>query len=163
MIKICTKCSKPKDLKKDFSFKNKNKNIKLGYCKSCMKDYHKTHYNDNINDYKIKNHLHKNKTIQENIDKIIEYKFQHPCIDCGNTNPIVLQFDHIDRKTKSNNVSYILRSGVSWTKIYQEIAKCEVRCANCHSIKTANQLQWFTKSKYKDQLFPLVSPQSSKL
>jgi hypothetical protein len=30
----------------------------------------------------------------------------------------------------------------SWKDLLNEIAKCDVRCANCHRIRTAQQNRW---------------------
>ena len=61
-------------------------------------------------------------------------KTERGCLDCGyNANPYALQFDHV-RGVKAGTVSQM--TCFSWTRIMAEIAKCEVRCANCHAIKT---------------------------
>lgn len=54
------------------------------------------------------------------------------CTDCGNDNPLVLQFDHVDPATKLFNPS----RAQSLTRLRQEATKCVLRCANCHSIKS---------------------------
>jgi hypothetical protein len=41
----------------------------------------------------------------------------------------VLQFDHVDPATKSHNVSHMLHR-YRWNTVLEEIAKCDVRCAN---------------------------------
>ena len=69
---------------------------------------------------------------------VIEYLLRHPCIDCGEVDLIVLEFDHRDPSTKRMAVSSLLRYS-SWTLIEAEIAKCDVRCANCHRRKTARE------------------------
>jgi hypothetical protein len=58
----------------------------------------------------------------------------NPCVDCGETDAIVLEFDHVTGK--DFNISDAARKGVSMKKLNAEIAKCEVRCANCHRKKT---------------------------
>ena len=70
-----------------------------------------------------------------------EYLEDRGCVDCGNTNPIVLEFDHV-RGWKRYDVSVMLNGGFAWTRILEEVAKCEIRCANCHRIRTAAQLKW---------------------
>jgi hypothetical protein len=60
------------------------------------------------------------------------------CLDCGVTNPIVLDFDHLH--DKKYNISRMIHDGFSWAAIKKEIAKCEVVCANCHRIRTHNRL-----------------------
>jgi hypothetical protein len=61
------------------------------------------------------------------------------CVDCGEADIIVLDFDHVDRKTKCFTISGAIRTRVAIPKLKAEIAKCVVRCANCHRRKTANE------------------------
>src|SRR5713101_3507910 len=72
---------------------------------------------------------------EDNRTKLFAYLSQHPCVDCGETDAHVLEFDHVKGK-KSNNISKMVMDGYSWSTIETEIAKCEVRCANCHRIST---------------------------
>jgi phage/plasmid primase-like uncharacterized protein len=60
-----------------------------------------------------------------------EYLSNHPCVDCGETDTVVLDFDHI-RGKKICDVSRMVGRGLRLWKIKDEIAKCEVRCANDH-------------------------------
>lgn len=56
-----------------------------------------------------------------------------PCTDCGGVFPLpAMQHDHLSDKWK--NVSAL--PSASWRQIREEIAKCEVVCANCHAIRT---------------------------
>lgn len=54
------------------------------------------------------------------------------CVDCGFDDPRALQWDHIDPDTKLGNVGGM----GNWTATWREMAKCVVRCANCHAIRT---------------------------
>lgn len=81
---------------------------------------------------------------QKNRTKCLEYLKNHPCIDCGESDPIVLEFDHLGDK-KYNIGTAVSGSHRSWELILQEIQKCEVRCANCHRKKTAERAgNWYT-------------------
>ena len=62
---------------------------------------------------------------------IREYKATHPCIDCGESDPIVLEFDHLPQYHKARRVGSIAH--LSLATIQAEIDKCEMVCANCHS------------------------------
>ncbi len=73
--------------------------------------------------------------------KIVEYLKEHPCIDCGESDPIVLEFDHV-RGSKLFSVGQKVASAGSWAKILSEMKKCEVRCCNCHRRKTALERGW---------------------
>lgn len=64
-------------------------------------------------------------------------------MDCGENDPIVLDFDHIDENDKSYSISDMLKQRFAWSKIELEIKKCEVRCANCHRRRTAKQFAWY--------------------
>ena len=66
-------------------------------------------------------------------------KIASGCIDCGYAaHAEALQFDHTSND-KKGNVSDLIRSDYSWTTIMAEINKCEIRCANCHAVKTSNR------------------------
>lgn len=75
------------------------------------------------------------------VAQLLLYLDEHPCVDCGESDPIVLDFDHI-RGTKTASVSYLLGSSMSWDRVQKEIDKCVVRCANCHRKKTAKERGW---------------------
>lgn len=57
------------------------------------------------------------------------------CIDCGNRDYRVLDYDHV-RGEKLYNISHLQQQYVTMKVIKDEIKKCDVRCANCHRIKT---------------------------
>jgi len=68
---------------------------------------------------------------QRNIDFIDAYKAEHPCIDCGEADPIVLEFDHM-RGEKSFSISEGARRTRSLKSLRAELRKCDVRCIGCH-------------------------------
>jgi hypothetical protein len=65
-----------------------------------------------------------------------EYLLSHPCVDCGLLDPLVMEFDHV-RGRKRSAVSTLVSAAASIIVIQTEIAKCVVRCANCHRRRTA--------------------------
>jgi hypothetical protein len=66
-------------------------------------------------------------------------KVQSGCVDCGwAEDGVALDFDHVTG-TKVMNVSTMIACR-SWGAIMEEVAKCEVRCANCHRIRTRDRL-----------------------
>lgn len=74
-------------------------------------------------------------SIQENIERVNTLKATIPCKDCGQKfPPVCMDFDHLRDKFKQ--VSTLVYSGVDWEVIADEIAKCEIVCANCHRIRT---------------------------
>jgi hypothetical protein len=73
--------------------------------------------------------------IVRNRNFVKDYLSKHPCIDCGNGNIVVLDFDHVT-DTKIANISRMVANGASFKTLLKEVLKCEVRCANCHRIVT---------------------------
>lgn len=71
---------------------------------------------------------------------VLDYLLEHPCVDCGEADPVVLHFDHV-RGQKVAAVSGLMLS--TWDKIFTEIYKCDVRCANCHSRKTHKERGYY--------------------
>lgn len=81
-------------------------------------------------------------------DRVVEvrkfiwnYLLEHPCEHCGEADPVVLEFDHIDPKTKFKAVTELATYKLEVLKT--EIAKCRVLCANCHRRHTAQQHGWY--------------------
>jgi hypothetical protein len=72
---------------------------------------------------------------------LLAYLIDHPCLDCGEDDPIVLEFDHRDIKTKSFRLSEARRGKYPMRMVVEEVAKCDVRCANCHRRRTYLQEQ----------------------
>lgn len=72
---------------------------------------------------------------------IKNYLLENPCIDCGETDIVVLQFDHV-RGSKRASITKMVKDDLSIDTIFKEIAKCEVRCANCHVRKTSSDFGW---------------------
>ena len=77
-----------------------------------------------------------------NAQRLWDYLATHPCVECGEADPVVLQFDHV-RGTKLDSLSNMSRNQSSLARLDTEIAKCEVRCANCHARKTAVEQEWY--------------------
>jgi hypothetical protein len=62
-----------------------------------------------------------------------------PCPDCRQTfSPFAMEFDHRDPREKRFVVTRMVgRSSVA--RILEEVAKCDVVCANCHRMRTYRQ------------------------
>lgn len=77
---------------------------------------------------------------QEYEDYVWDYLTSHPCVDCGETDILVLQFDH--RGSKKINVTMLYSH--SMKVLIEEIEKCDIRCSNCHDRKT-----WIERDTWK--------------
>ena len=149
--RTCSKCQMAKDLS-EFPFRSKLKGTRHSYCLSCGRAHAKAHYAANVTYYVKKARVRRDESIAELQAKLYEYLENHPCVDCGETDPVVLEFDHV-RGVKSYNVSAMGWLMLSWTSLLKEIEKCEVRCANCHRRKTAERLGTY---RYQKRYGPLA-------
>lgn len=147
--KKCGSCGLLKPLSM-FPFKNKGLGKRGSHCLACMAAYGREHYARNRPKYLAKAHRSRRRTRARNDDRLLSYLLDHPCVDCGETDPLVLDFDHRDPSLKSNAVSRMVYRQ-PWQVVLEEIAKCDVRCANCHRRKTARQFSW-SKLDNRDDL-----------
>ncbi|MFA6273609.1 MAG: hypothetical protein WC662_00415 [Candidatus Paceibacterota bacterium] len=141
-MKKCTKCKKEK-LINEFNFKKKSLGLHHNQCRECTRVFVKNHYNKNREYYLEKTEKRNKKLRLKIFNYIQQYLLQNPCVDCGESDVIVLEFDHKNRASKFKAVSLLIRGRYPLEKIKEEINKCEVRCANCHRRKTAKQFNWF--------------------
>lgn len=116
------------------------------YCKPCHRQYMKDHYSRNKDAYLQKARERKARLLPALRVQLVEFFKTNPCVDCGETDVRVLQFDHKDGVDKKDNVSAMLMHCLPWAKILEEISKCEVRCANCHLRRTGRQFAWWSAS-----------------
>jgi hypothetical protein len=113
-----------------------------GLCKACRKEYTQAHYQKNKERY-IKNAVANNKVRgAANRAWLINYLRTQECVDCGNKDIEVLQFDHRNREEKTKMVYRFLASSLE--RMIEEVNKCDIRCANCHMKRSRRQMGWWT-------------------
>lgn len=152
MVKLqqCTKCLIKKQIS-DFAFRNKVKQIRHRMCRLCHTKYRRFHYLQNKEKYiqKAKRwNVHQREVLKEVIFRKLS---QSACIDCGEKDIVVLDFDHIASKRFSIAVMFRHRHSVE--SIEDELQNCVVRCANCHRRRTAKQFNHW-KSRLTNKIGP---------
>jgi hypothetical protein len=135
-FKVCRKCLTEKPLE---GFPASELNGHHSYCRDCLKVYMAER-----RALKPDAEVSRGRYLrygERNRRHVWAYLDEHPCVDCGENDPVVLQFDHV-RGVKLNDVSRMITGGSSLAQIDAEIAKCDVRCANCHIKVTAQRAGW---------------------
>lgn len=132
-MKTCTLCKQEKSLA-EFN-RNKQRSDGLqNVCRDCNRSRSRKYYAENKERHRAV--IKKKKTEYKELlyKELWSHFLANPCIDCGEQDPRVLEFDHV--RGKERNISTMMASVCSWEKILVEIEKCEVVCANCHRKRT---------------------------
>lgn len=80
-------------------------------------------------------YLAKEKAKRAKIRQLLQEAKNHPCMDCGSSYPYyVMDFDHRPGEDKIFNPSEATTK--SERLLLEEIAKCDLVCANCHRFRT---------------------------
>ena len=137
---ICCMCHQDKP-PEAFAFRSLATGELQDHCRECHADYRRQHYVDNKPTYIENERLRVRRHRERNRELLLTYLFDHPCVDCGEADPVVLDFDHRDPLLKRLEVTK-LAAKKPWPIVLEEIAKCDVRCANCHRKRTAAQFLW---------------------
>jgi hypothetical protein len=125
----------------DFPIHRKKKDGRGNLCSACKKEYNKIYYQQNRERHNPARAERNRRYRAEVRGRMIAYLLTHPCVDCGETDILVLQFDH--QGDKIDTIANMVANGLSWEKtILPEIAKCQVVCANDHARRTARQIGW---------------------
>ena len=146
--KRCSRCGETKPVS-EFSIKNKKTGLLTAWCRECRRAYGREHYRANTAAYMSRARRRKPGDRVRARAIVAEYLRAHPCIDCGETDILLLDFDHRDASTKRAPVARLVSSG-SISLVMAEIAKCDVRCGNCHRKRTAAQLNWRKSEAFQD-------------
>lgn len=144
-MKRCTKCGELRALT-EFHFKDKGAGRQRTACRACVATYGRTYYLANRPYYSKKRVANMALYRKRNRALMLAHLLAHPCVDCGEGDICVLEFDHV-RGAKKRAVSDLVRDGVAPAVLQAEIEKCEVRCANCHRRKTARDHFWLRESR----------------
>lgn len=127
-MKVCNVCNEEKVLQ-DF---HPNKNCKegvTGTCRKCNRERIKKWYSDN----RKRRQEAANASNQKRKKAIVDH-FGNKCLDCQIEYPqYVYQFHHLNPKEKDFNPSYAMTQNPS--KMWEELSKCVMLCANCHIIR----------------------------
>jgi 5-methylcytosine-specific restriction endonuclease McrA len=139
--RICSQCKIEKTLSKEF-FNTRDKLEKKFRtdCKECQHLKQNSAYQKKREYYKQATKKHRKKLRSDNQHLLWDYYSTHPCVMCGETNPIVLELDHLgDKKYNISDIIYCH----TWISVQKELKKCQVLCANCHKKKTAKDYGWY--------------------
>lgn len=117
------------------------RDVSKGTCRQCRSEYNRAYYQANSERYKAFRRRNQPRYRQQRRELLRDYLKDKKCVDCGERDPMVLEFDHV-RGQKACDIGTML-SHYCWTRITEELQKCEVRCANCHRRKTARDFKWF--------------------
>lgn len=135
---IC-KASRPVE---QFNRRVRSKDGPQPHCRKCnrraSREYYRRTRGKHIDD------VSRNKAdyIGRNRELLLQHLVEHPCVDCGETDLRVLDFDHV-RGSKRREVGRMAAAPFSVAVLEAEIAKCEVRCVNCHRRRTGRALNWW--------------------
>lgn len=137
MTRVCARCHGEQPIEA-FPIKIKARGTRRSYCLPCCREYGREHYTKNKAAYLGRTRTRHARIRRDHRAFIFEYLTSHPCVDCGTSDRVVLEFDHRDPANKTTEVGRLIHSG-SKIKLHAEIAKCDVRCGNCHRRKTLLQ------------------------
>ena len=127
-VRTCTKCGQVKDGSEfAWHFRGVRRHSACNACRAeAQSDYYQRTKPQQLK-YKWERQVVKR---EEARHFVFGYLSSHPCVDCGETDPMVLTFDHVTGNKKMN-ISQMVNQGYSLAAIQSEIVLCVVRCANC--------------------------------
>jgi hypothetical protein len=141
-MKQCAHCKEFKAVE-EFAYSNRLLGTRQKHCRRCMSQFNKTTYPRHTEEHKER--VRKRKAARKEASKryVWDYLSDHPCEICGQSDPRLLEFDHIVPKQKKHNVSELSSGGYSLETVKEEIDKCRVLCVVCHRLKTYDEVGWF--------------------
>lgn len=135
-LRRCGRCGEEQPFA-NFNWRRRGKGQYDNYCRPCRAAYKREHYLRNRQRYIDQAKVRRTALAHERYAFLIAHFETHPCTDCGESDPLVLEFDHLGDDKLFNIAQGVRDRG--WGKFVEEIAKCEVVCANCHRRRTARR------------------------
>jgi hypothetical protein len=131
----CNRCGELKPLE-SYAWHRKAAGQRQHHCRRCQSVIGREHYTANRERYIELEAQRKRARNQKRMRQLIDFLRANPCVDCGESDPLVLEFDHLGNKRFNISQGF---SGRNWQSVLEEMAKCEVVCANCHRRRTAHR------------------------
>ena len=138
-MKVCTICRSQRE-NAEFNRKSASPDGLQNVCRDCNRAQARDYYARNREAH-VRTIMQR-KTAQRRaaIDAVAEHLLTHACVDCGEADVRVLDFDHRVGAGKAADVMRLVQHGYSLARITAEIAKCDVRCRNCHAKVTYERM-----------------------
>lgn len=132
----CTRCGAVKPLP-DFALRSRARGSLQSWCRGCRSKYAAERYRRLTPAERAERRRACRERIAGLRNRLWDYLRNRQCVDCGSSDPVVYELDHVEEKI--DNVADLVSRGLSWSTIFRELQKCEVRCANCHRRRTAER------------------------
>ncbi|MRG61049.1 hypothetical protein GE115_14415 [Agromyces sp. CFH 90414] len=138
-MKVCSTCRSSLD---DTAFNRRAASADglQSVCRECNRARSRRYYADNLEVHRRAVAAQVAKTRAANLERIGAYLLAHPCVDCGEVDLRVLDFDHRLGEAKTAEVMKLAKAAYSWARVSEEIDKCDVRCRNCHARVTYERM-----------------------
>ena len=136
-FKTCSICRERKPLDA-FTVFFTSRSRHTRYCRACISVANRGRYMARSQQMRERLKGFNKKLKDDKAERVSNYLREHPCVDCGEADPVVLEFDHV-RGKKRYLISSLIKVGYSLQTLQNEIEKCDVVCANCHRRHPANQ------------------------
>lgn len=137
----CVICKESRSVA-EFNQKRRSPDGLQPHCRECNREASRAYYRRSRTKHLIDVGVNAREYRARNREIVFAHLRGQPCIDCGESDPTVLEFDHV-RGTKAGEVSVMAALPVSPVRLLAEIDKCDVRCANCHRRRTRRVLGWW--------------------
>ncbi len=138
-MKLCTHCWEMKD-ESEFNWRHEGVS-RWGICRECQRqqkiDWYQEHHEEHL---RMKKEYNQNRRDARR-QFVLDYLSTHPCVECGESDPVVLEFDHLRDKDKA--IGEMISAAATFEDLESEMAKCQVLCANCHRRRHAQEKGWF--------------------
>jgi len=136
-VRECRACHQTMPLV-DFPFRSVDAQTRQWICLECLRQYSREWYALNRSKHIARVGSNRVVARRRAAAFVAAHLTEHPCVDCGEADLRVLDFDHLRDKTAE--ISRLINAGATNERLRAEIAKCEVRCANCHRRRTMRMI-----------------------
>ena len=139
--KRCNHCQQLRD-EEEFNWRYKSLGIRHPTCRDCAHSFNKDYYEGDAKERHLQQVKERTELAREAAREFVyQYLLTHPCEQCGESDPRVLEFHHVGQKDME--ITRMVTGGWSIKRIQDEISRCQVLCSNCHRKITVEERGWY--------------------